>query len=78
MEHRVRANSEKERFSIPFFFKPAHYVMVKPLEELIEEEEVSHYEEYNWGHFFRTRKTSDYKQLQEENIQIAHFKKAQY
>lgn len=32
VEHRVRVNSEKERLSIPFFFNPSHYVMVKPLQ----------------------------------------------
>ncbi|KAK9270268.1 hypothetical protein L1049_025845 [Liquidambar formosana] len=35
VEHRVVVNSEKERFSIPFFFQPAANVMLKPLEELI-------------------------------------------
>ncbi|OMP01571.1 Isopenicillin N synthase [Corchorus olitorius] len=34
VEHRVAVNSERERFSIPFFFNPAHYTNVKPLEEL--------------------------------------------
>lgn len=34
VEHRVMVNSEKERFSVPFFFNPAHHTMVKPLDEL--------------------------------------------
>ncbi|GJU36792.1 zinc finger, CCHC-type containing protein [Tanacetum coccineum] len=35
IEHRVRVNSTRERFSIPFFMNPALYVVVEPLPELI-------------------------------------------
>jgi len=38
VEHRVVVNSEKERFSIPFFFYLSHETEVKPLEELINEQ----------------------------------------
>ncbi|XP_065017171.1 protein DMR6-LIKE OXYGENASE 2-like [Musa acuminata AAA Group] len=75
-EHRVSVNSERERFSIPFFFNPAHYVMVKPLAELVDEKNPANYEEFNWGEFFKTRKNSNFKKLDVENIQIYHFKKA--
>ncbi|KAK9164351.1 hypothetical protein Syun_005253 [Stephania yunnanensis] len=74
IEHRVKVNSERERFSIPFFFNPAHHVMVKPMEELIDEQSPAKYREYNWGKFFKTRKLSDFKKLDVENIQIHHFK----
>ncbi|KAK9165301.1 hypothetical protein Scep_000492 [Stephania cephalantha] len=74
IEHRVKANSARERFSIPFFFNPAHHVMVKPMEELIDEQSPAKYREYNWGKFFKTRKLSDFKKLDVENIQIHHFK----
>ncbi|WJX46396.1 hypothetical protein P8452_33204 [Trifolium repens] len=47
VEHRVMVNSEKERFSIPFFFFPAHDTEVKPLEELINDENPSKYRPYN-------------------------------
>ncbi|KAF5183911.1 2-oxoglutarate and Fe(II)-dependent oxygenase superfamily protein [Thalictrum thalictroides] len=73
VEHRVMVNSERERFSIPFFFNPGHEVMVKPIEELISEESPAKYKEYNWGKFFKTRKTSNFKKLDVENIQIHHF-----
>ncbi|OVA10515.1 Isopenicillin N synthase [Macleaya cordata] len=73
-EHRVVVNSERERFSIPFFFNPSHHVMVKPLEELINKHDPPKYREYNWGKFFKTRKLSDFKKLDVENIQIYHFK----
>ncbi|XP_058069272.1 protein DMR6-LIKE OXYGENASE 2-like [Magnolia sinica] len=73
-EHRVSLNSEKERFSIPLFFSPAHHVMVKPLEELVSEENPTKYKEYNWGKFVKTRKQSNFKKLDVENLQISHLK----
>ncbi|XP_008792706.2 probable 2-oxoglutarate-dependent dioxygenase ANS [Phoenix dactylifera] len=76
-EHRVSVNSVGERFSIPFFFNPALYVMVQPLEELIDEEKrPAKYNAYNWGEFFKSRKNSNFKKLEMENTQIYHFKKA--
>ncbi|KAF2305835.1 hypothetical protein GH714_008300 [Hevea brasiliensis] len=38
VEHRVKVNPEKERFSIPYFFNPGHYTIVKPLEEIVNEQ----------------------------------------
>ncbi|KAJ8572317.1 hypothetical protein K7X08_008828 [Anisodus acutangulus] len=37
VEHRVVVNSERERFSIPFFLNPSHYTWIEPLEELVNE-----------------------------------------
>jgi isopenicillin N synthase-like dioxygenase len=74
-EHRVSVNSSKDRFSIPFFFNPASHTNVKPLEELVDEKNPARYDEYNWGEFFKTRKDSNYKKLEAENIQITHFKR---
>ncbi|XP_021287288.1 protein DMR6-LIKE OXYGENASE 1-like [Herrania umbratica] len=73
-EHRVVVNSERERLSIPFFFFPSHYVTVKPLEELVNEQNAAKYEGYNWGKFYVNRTGSNYKKLEAENIQIHHFK----
>lgn len=67
-------NSEKERFSMPFFFNPDHEVMVQPLDELITEQNPAKYRAYNWGKFFASRKRSNFKKLGVENIQISHFK----
>ncbi|KAK9060365.1 hypothetical protein SSX86_021069 [Deinandra increscens subsp. villosa] len=75
VEHRVRVNSRKERFSIPFFVNPAHYTVVEPLVELTNEQNPARYKGYNWGKFFTTRKRSNFKKLDVENIQIYHFKK---
>lgn len=74
VEHRVKVNSEKERLSIPFFFNPSHYVMVKPFDELIDEQNSAKYREYNYGKFYTTRRLSDFKKLDVENIQIFHFR----
>ncbi|XP_010941861.2 protein LATERAL BRANCHING OXIDOREDUCTASE 1 [Elaeis guineensis] len=76
-EHRVSVNLERERFSIPFFFNPALYVTVQPLDELIDEKKrPAKYNAYNWGEFFKARKNSNFKKLEVENVQIYHFKKA--
>ncbi|CAN1133551.1 Protein DMR6-LIKE OXYGENASE 1 [Linum perenne] len=75
VEHRVMVNSERERFSIPFFFNPSHYTVVQPLEELLTSKKSSaKYRPYNWGKFFVTRKGSNFKKLDVENIQISHFR----
>ncbi|KAL7118894.1 hypothetical protein ACP275_02G029600 [Erythranthe tilingii] len=74
VEHRVKVNSENERFSIPFFFNPGHDITVEPLEELVNERNPAKYNPYSWGKFFTARKRSNYKKLDVENIQIHHFK----
>ncbi|KAH9656321.1 Fe2OG dioxygenase domain-containing protein [Citrus sinensis] len=74
VEHRVMVNSEKERFSIPFFFFPSHYTMVKPLDELTNEQNPAKYRAYSWGKFLTTRKGSNFKKLDVENVQIYHFR----
>ncbi|RDX58284.1 putative 2-oxoglutarate-dependent dioxygenase ANS [Mucuna pruriens] len=61
VEHRVVVNSQKERFSIPFFFFPAHETEVKPLEELINEQNPPKYRPYKWGKFLSHRKNSNFK-----------------
>ena len=67
-------NSEKERFSIPYFLSPAHHTNVQPLEELINQQNPAKYKPYNWGKFLVTRKRSNFQKLDVENIQIYHFK----
>lgn len=74
VEHRVVANPEKERFSIPFFFFPSHYTMVKPLDGLTDEQNPAKYRAYNGGKFLATRKHGNFKKLDVENLQIYHFK----
>jgi isopenicillin N synthase-like dioxygenase len=74
VDHRVVVNSKKERFSIPFLFNPAHYTLVKPLEELTNDQNPAKYRAYNLGKFITTRKRSNFQKLNVENIQISHFR----
>ncbi|WCJ33788.1 2-oxoglutarate (2OG) and Fe(II)-dependent oxygenase superfamily protein [Euphorbia peplus] len=75
VEHRVKLNSEKERFSIPFFFNPSHYTMVQPLGELINDDRSPpKYRPYSWGKFMLNRRRSNFMKLDVENLQIYHFK----
>ncbi|KAL6637270.1 hypothetical protein ACP70R_024842 [Stipagrostis hirtigluma subsp. patula] len=74
-EHRVSVNPEKQRFSMPFFFNPASYTVVEPLEELVSEENPARYNAYCWGDFFGTRENSNFKKLDVDNIQNSHFSK---
>ncbi|KAK2991460.1 hypothetical protein RJ640_016495, partial [Escallonia rubra] len=76
VEHRVMVNPERERFSIPFFLSPAHYTMVKPLDELVDEQNPAKYRAYNWGKFLAFRKLRNFKKLNVEKIQISHFKES--
>ncbi|KAK4258720.1 hypothetical protein QN277_005138 [Acacia crassicarpa] len=74
-EHRVMVKSEKERYSTVFFLYPSHYTTVEPLEEVTEEQNIpAKYRAYNWGKFLLTRKCSNFKKLQAENLQIHYFK----
>ncbi|GLT39994.1 hypothetical protein SLA2020_141570 [Shorea laevis] len=74
VEHRVMVNSERERLSIPFFFNPASYTMVKPLEELIDKQNPARYKGYSWGRFLATRTSGNFRKLNVENLQIQHFR----
>ncbi|KAK7252068.1 hypothetical protein RIF29_35776 [Crotalaria pallida] len=76
VEHRAMVNSEKERFSIPFFFNPAHDAEIKPLEELINEQNPAKYRPYKWGKFLIHIKNTNFKKQNVENLQIYHYKLA--
>ena len=73
VDHRVKVNSMKERYSIPFFLNPSHYTMVEPFEEL-KHNNAANYRPYNWGKFQLTRKRSNFMKFKVDNIQINHFK----
>ncbi|BFG41694.1 hypothetical protein CerSpe_279680 [Prunus speciosa] len=75
VEHRVLVNSEKGTFSIPYFVNPAHYTLVKPLEELThKQEDPAKYKPYSWGKFLSHRNLSNFKKHNAENIQLYHFR----
>ncbi|WVZ17871.1 hypothetical protein V8G54_010853 [Vigna mungo] len=73
-EHRVVVNSEKERYSYPFFLFPAQETEVKPMEELINDQNPSKYRPYKWGKFLAHRFSTNFKKQVGENIQILHYK----
>ncbi|XP_014516700.1 probable 2-oxoglutarate/Fe(II)-dependent dioxygenase [Vigna radiata var. radiata] len=73
-EHRVVVNSEKERYSYPFFLFPAQETEVKPMEELINDQNLSKYRPYKWGKFLAHRFSTNFKKRLGENIQILHYK----
>ncbi|XP_058728292.1 flavonol synthase/flavanone 3-hydroxylase-like [Vicia villosa] len=74
LEHRVKLNTEKARLSYPFFLYPAHYTIMEPLKELINDENPPKYKPYNLGKFVVTKKRSNFMKLDAENIQTEHFK----
>ncbi|KAL6963945.1 hypothetical protein U1Q18_034952 [Sarracenia purpurea var. burkii] len=74
VEHRVTVNSKRERFSVPFFFNPARYTIVEPLEELVTHQNPAKYKAYSWQEFINNRSNSNFKKLDVENIQIYHFR----
>ncbi|KAK9667949.1 hypothetical protein RND81_13G023100 [Saponaria officinalis] len=72
--HRVRPNTTKERLSIASLFGPAYYVNVKPLDELINDQNCAKYREYNWG-VFRASRMKNYGNKQSlERQEISHFR----
>ncbi|KAM0951511.1 putative flavanone 3-dioxygenase [Dioscorea sansibarensis] len=75
VEHRVSVNSEKARLSILFFLLPTFSTNVKPLEELVSDENPARYEANNWGDYFSSRLGSNFRKMDKENLQISHFKK---
>ncbi|MED6159696.1 hypothetical protein PIB30_044622 [Stylosanthes scabra] len=74
VEHRVMVNSERDRYSIPFFLKPALYTDVEPLQELTNHNNPPKYKPVNWGKFRISRMTSNFTKSSVENLQIYHFK----
>jgi isopenicillin N synthase-like dioxygenase len=60
VEHRAVVNSEKERYSIPIFFYPSHDVVMKPVDELVNEQNPARYSEYNAGKWLNFRMYNNY------------------
>ena len=49
--------------------------LVEPLEEMVSEEDPARYDAYSWGDFFCTRRRSNFRKMDADNIQIAHLRK---
>ncbi|XP_051142835.1 jasmonate-induced oxygenase 2-like [Andrographis paniculata] len=74
VEHRVVVNPRTERLSIPYFLYPAHYTWVEPLPELIDRRNPAKFRKYNWGKFRAARNRSNFEKLDQDNLQISHFR----
>jgi isopenicillin N synthase-like dioxygenase len=74
--HRVRASSERARFSAPYFFNPAHEATYAPLPATIPAGSFPHYRSIKWGEFRALRAAGDYQDCGEE-IQIHHYRTPQ-
>ena len=70
--HRVITNPNRERFSIPFFFNPAHDAQYAPLPTTIDDAHPARYVSINWGNFRALRAAGDYADLGNE-VQISDF-----
>jgi isopenicillin N synthase-like dioxygenase len=70
--HRVLANTDAERFSVPFFFCPDYSANYAPLRSATLRHEPVHYREINWGEFYARRTAGDYADIGEE-VQISHY-----
>ncbi|KAK2981904.1 hypothetical protein RJ640_000950 [Escallonia rubra] len=75
--HRAKVNSERERFSIPFFFNPAYYVVMEPIEELTNEQNPAKYRAFNWGKYYGSRKYGNFKNPDMDVLRLKHFKIAE-
>ena len=65
--------SQRERFSLPYFFNPSYDTNYAPLPGSIRDGDVAHYTPINWGDFRQARADGDYADVGEE-IQIGNFR----
>jgi len=72
--HRVLAMDSIDRYSLPFFFNPAADAKVSPLPTVANEQNPSHYNAIEWGHFRGKRSDGDYADYGTE-VQISQFRK---
>jgi len=74
--HRVLANAEKTRYSMPFFYNPGYNTEVKPIEHCVNSQE-NHplaYDPVCWGYFRWQRYSGDFADFGRE-VQISDFSK---
>jgi len=70
--HRVLANADHERISLPYFLNPAYDYSYAPLPDGIPARTPPHYVPINWGEFRSLRSAGDYADHDEE-VQISHY-----
>lgn len=71
--HRVLAMSEKDRYSIPFFFNPGAGTQVTPLPSVVTDEVPAHYRTIDWSDYRGKRTDGDYADYGVE-VQISQYK----
>jgi isopenicillin N synthase-like dioxygenase len=71
--HRAVTNTERARYSIPFFFNPDYRTNYAPVPTMISDDHPAQYKEINWGEFRDQRHAGDYANYGEE-VQISHYK----
>ena len=71
--HRVLAMSERDRYSIPFFFNPAADCRVGPLPSVVDAARPPRYREIHWAEFRGRRTDGDYADYGTE-VQISQFR----
>jgi isopenicillin N synthase-like dioxygenase len=71
--HRVLANTDRARFSAPFFWNPSYDTISAPLPALLARGEPARYRPVSWAHFRDQRSAGDYADYGAE-IQIADFR----
>jgi len=71
--HRVRASSDRARYSAPFFFNPSDDACYAPLPTAVEADSMPRYRPIRWSEFRALRSAGDYQDLGEE-IQIHHYR----
>ena len=65
--HRVRASTNRERYSLPFFFNPVSEAVYAPLAAVTNEQSPPRYRPINWGKFRWKRQQGDYADYGAEN-----------
>lgn len=71
--HRVRASTNRERYSLPFFFNPASEAIYAPLAAVTNEQSPPRYRPITWGDFRWKRQQGDYADYGAEN-QISDYR----
>jgi len=70
--HRVLANPNAERYSVPFFLSPSYETDYAPLPTTVDKSHPPHYRAINWREFRHLRAAGDYAD-QGEEVQISHY-----
>ena len=71
--HRVRASTNRDRYSLPFFFNPVYEATYAPLAALTSEQSPPRYRPITWRDFRWKRQQGDYADYGSEN-QIADYR----